>query len=167
MSADMVLDLSAGWHCTPKPVLSSDQGRQSMSAMMPVCTTALPTRQGRRAAVPGCFRTLPLGSRGGYICLQITKLLALCKAHDTSCHATIIPFRTDPLSSELGSQPELGCIRTGERDHLGTRSVVVFCRLQGRFCTALGNRQLAAHRHTSVMFQPPTKRNCPPGGSWL
>ena len=42
-------------------------------------------------------------------------------------HATIIPLRTDPLSSELGSQPELGCISTGERDHLGTRSVVVFC----------------------------------------
>jgi hypothetical protein len=46
--------------------------------------------------------------------------------HFTIVHATIIPFRTDPLSSELGSQPELGCISTGERDHLGTRSVVVF-----------------------------------------
>ena len=58
-------------------------------------------------------------------------------AADLTRHATIIPFRTDPLSSELGSQPELGCISTGERDHLGTRSVVVFCRL-GRSCTALG-----------------------------
>ena len=62
-----------------------------------------------------------------------------CK--DLSCHATIIPFRTDPLSSELGSQPELGCISTGERDHLGTRSVVVFCKF-ARFCTALQGQQL-------------------------
>jgi hypothetical protein len=43
-----------------------------------------------------------------------------------SWHATIIPPRKDPLSSELGSQPGLGCISTGDRDDLGTRSVVVF-----------------------------------------
>ena len=98
-------------------------------------------------------------------CRALESAIHACK-YD-SCHATIIPFRTDPLSSELGSQPELGCISTGERDHLGTRSVVVFCRLLRRFCTALRNRRLAAHRHTCVMFQPPTIRILPSWRRWL
>src|SRR3569833_2672821 len=77
---------------------------------------------------------------GGFVvgvlpCWQ-SPILQLCRRSCFTCngrvlvepqgwHATIIPSRTDPLSSELGSQPGLGRISTGERDHLGTRGVVV------------------------------------------
>ena len=43
------------------------------------------------------------------------------------CHGSLIPLRTDPFSSEPGSQPQLGGTSTGERDHLGTRRGELFC----------------------------------------
>jgi hypothetical protein len=42
-------------------------------------------------------------------------------------HATVIPPRTHPIPSELGSETWLGPISTGLRDHLGTLGAVVFC----------------------------------------
>lgn len=70
----------------------------------------------------------PVPMAAGHV-ICIAKPVVLCCIGGTLCrlwHATIIPSRKDPLSSELGSQPGLGRISTGERDHLGTRGVVVF-----------------------------------------
>lgn len=44
-------------------------------------------------------------------------------------HATVIPLRTHPIPSELGSETWLGPTSTGLRDHLGTPGAVVSCHI--------------------------------------
>ena len=86
----------------PFPLLAARLWRRRPLGSWPVSSCSLPPKAGLQCAGRVCPDSMPMDGR-----------------------AALIPLRKDRLSSELRSQPQLGCISTGLRDHLGTRSGAV------------------------------------------